>query len=84
MNNHCKTFDALFTKTLQEISNFTNVGKKSLSEIVRKCRESSKLAVDPRVKAIAAEEQNIPAVEAKEMLLIAESMLLESNTVYLT
>lgn len=77
MNNHCKTFDALFTKTLQEISNFTNVGKKSLSEIVRKCREfTANPQMGPKGEAIAAEEQSIPAVEATEMLLIAESIAL--------
>ena len=78
INNRCKTLDALLDKSLREISQFANMGKKSLLEIVNKCKE---IADDPKtiLKGASAETTalNVPAVKANEKLLtIAESIAL--------
>jgi len=78
MNNNCKTLDSLFSKSLREISEFSNLGKKSLFEIIGKCKE---FATNPRsiINSASAEAvpQSISDVKVNEKLVsIAEAIAL--------
>lgn len=78
INNRCKTLDALFSKSLREISEFSNLGKKSLFEIVGKCKE---IAANPQTIPNGATAETTAstsnAIKANEKLIrIAESITL--------
>jgi len=77
-NNHCNTIDALFKKNLREIGEFSNLGPKSLLEILKKCKEiasSHHFQNDSAVTETAS--LGLAAIRAKEKVLaVAESIAL--------
>ena len=78
IRNGCNTLDALLSKSLSEISEFANLGKKSLFEIIDKCKE---IAANPQsiIYGLPAETQalTVSAIQANEKLIrIAESIAL--------
>jgi len=45
--NHCHTLDALFSKSVNEVEAFKNLGRKTLSEIIEACRAFSGHPANP-------------------------------------
>lgn len=66
IKNNCQTVDALFSKSLREVSELAHLGKKSLFEIIDKCKQ------------IAANPQSIIKVTSSETVASAPSAA-ESN-----
>jgi hypothetical protein len=78
LRNRCNTFDALLSKTQRELSDFSNLGKQSLAEIVEKCRE---LATTPQTKhggevTLPEVKTNLTVENGGKLLTIAVSIAL--------
>lgn len=74
IRNQCKTYHMLFSKSIIEISNFQNLGKKSLIEIIEICKDFSDVFDD--LDDYQGPSRKLRKGASKELLSVAEKIAL--------
>lgn len=78
-NSRCKTWDALFSKTILQIAGFSNLGKKSLIEIIEKCKEIASSIQEIAQEGLSSDtdtQVKVMAEPNKKLAAVAESIVL--------